>query len=203
MKDAVPENLAKNDMKRSFGSLFQAKKRGYQDLGVRLIARLVRERDLPGWGSDLLPTYSAEEIEAINSGWASFQRLADDEGGGAPGSTSFHPDAAAEIRRKIAGEELMSYADRLCRFTNDLPPNWKVAASAYLKSWSATLDPSALQNLGELLVKADHIDDARETFTLILSFPAYAPNVYGSNQDELIRMVVEHAKHSLSELENK
>src|SRR6266508_1706578 len=99
----------------------------YQDLGVKLIARLVAELRLPGWGADLLPTYSAEEIQAIDSGWASFHRLADEEGGGNPGATYFHPDAAAEIRRKITGDELVSYADRLCRFADELPADWKLA----------------------------------------------------------------------------
>lgn len=178
----------------------KARKRAYQELGTSLIARLVTELNLPGWRTDLLPTYSAEEIEAINSGWASFQRLADEEGGGAARSTYFHPDAAAEIRRKIAGDELLSYADRLCRFADELPTNWRLAASAYLKAWSATLEPTALQNLGELLLKAGHVDAARETFTAILSFPAYAPKVYGHKQDELILMIVERAKDSLINL---
>ena len=55
-----------------------------------------------------MPTYSAEEVAAIDSRNASFQRMADKEGGGAAGSMHFHPDAATEIRRKIAGDELMS-----------------------------------------------------------------------------------------------
>ena len=43
----------------------KAKERAYQDAGMKLVARLVSELTLPDWGSDLLPTYSAEEIEAI------------------------------------------------------------------------------------------------------------------------------------------
>ena len=183
-----------------FGPSRKATESGYQDLGTKLIARLVAELRLPGWGADLLPTYSAEEIQAINSGCASFQRLADQEGGAAPGTTHFHPDAAAEIRRKIAGDELMSYTDRLCRFEDELSADWKLAASAYLKAWSATLEPSALQNLGELLAKAGHPDPARETFSVMLRFPAYAPKVYGDKQDELVRMIVERATHSLKEV---
>jgi len=178
----------------------KAMERAYQDGGVRLIARLVAQLGLPGWGPNVMPTYSAEEVAAIDSGYASFQRMADKEGGGAAGSMHFHPDAATEIRRKIAGDELMSYADRLCRFGDDLQVEWKLAASAYLKAWAATLEPSALQNLGELLAKAGYADAARETFTVILKFLPYAPKVYGKQQDELVRMIVERASESLKEL---
>lgn len=183
-----------------FGPSRKASDSGYQDLGIKLIARLAAELRLPGWGADLLPTYSPEEIEAINSSYASFQRLADQEGGDTPGTAYFHPDAAAEIRRKIAGDQLMSYADRLCRFEDELSADWKLAASAYLKAWSATLEPSALQNLGELLAKTGHADAARETFSVILRFPAYALKVYGDKQDELVRMIVERASDSLNEV---
>lgn len=178
----------------------KAKERAYQDCGIRLIARLVQQLGLPGWGEDMMPTYSTEEIAAIDSGCARFQRVADKEGGGAAGSMYFHPDAATEIRRKIAGDELMSYADRLCLFADDSPGNWKFAASAYLKAWSATLEPSALQNLGELLAKAGCSDAARETFNVILKFPPYAPKVYGEQQDELVQMIVDRASQSLKEL---
>jgi hypothetical protein len=178
----------------------KAKEQTYQDLGVRLIATLVTQLRLPGWGTNLLPTYSADEISAIDSGCAAFQRLADEEGGGAAGATYFHPEAAHEIRRKIAGDELMSYADRLCRFSEKLPADWKQAASAYLKAWSATLEPSSLQNLGELLAKAGCVDAARETFNVILAFPPYAPKVYGNQHDDLVRMIVEHARESLNAL---
>ena len=81
-----------------------------------------------------------------------------------------------------------------------MPAEWKLAASAYLKAWSATLEPSALQNLGELLAKAGYADAARETFNVILRFPDYAPKVYGDKQDDLVRMIVERASDSLKEL---
>ena len=181
-------------------SLSRKAKEAYQDIGIKLVARLVAELNLPGWETDLLPTYSVDEISAIDSGCAAFQRLADQEGGGVPGAMYFHPDAAEEIRRKIAGDELMSYADRLCRFSEDLPAEWKLAASAYLKAWSATLEPSALQNLGELFAKAGYADAARETLNVILRFPDYAPKVYGDKQDDLVRMIVERASDSLKEL---
>lgn len=95
----------------------------------------------------------------------------------------------------------MSYADRLCGFGSKATSNWKLAASAYLKSWSANLEPAALQNLGELLVEASHIDAARETFAVILSFPPYAPNVYGEKHGDLVRMIVERANESLKGLQ--
>jgi hypothetical protein len=179
----------------------KAKERAYRDAGMMLVARLVSELSLPGWGSDLLPTYSAEEIEAIDAGYARFQRLADQEGGGgAPGKTHFHPDIAAEIRRKIAADELTSYADRLCGFGSEVPTNWKFAASAYLKSWAGMLEPAALQNLGELLARAGHINAARETFTVILSFPPYARKLYDEKHDDLAQMILERANASLNEL---
>src|SRR5438477_5919529 len=123
----------------SFTKSRKAKERAYRDAGMKLVARLVSELGLPGWGSNLLPTYSAQEIGAIDAGYSRFQRLADQEGGGAPGKTYFHPDIVAKIRRKIAADELMSYADRLCGFGSEVSTNWKFAASAYLKSWAAML----------------------------------------------------------------
>ena len=73
-----------------------------------------------------------------------------------------------------------------------MPAEWKLAASAYLKAWSATLEPSALQNLGELLAKAGYADAARETFNVILRFPDYATKVYGDKHDDLVSSMLEN-----------
>src|SRR5438067_13662276 len=113
-------------------SLSRKAKEAYQDIGIKLVARLLAELNLPGWETDLLPTYSVDEISAIDSVCAAFQRLADQEGGCVPGAMYFHPDAAEEIRRKIAGDALMSYADRLCRFSVDLVADWRLVETAIL-----------------------------------------------------------------------
>jgi hypothetical protein len=175
--------------------------------GTQLLARLVVALELPGWSRDLLPTYSGEELKAIDRGLGRFQRLADDVGreerGEGQGSTYFHPDAAAEIRRTIAGEELKSYADRLWQFEDELPGEWKLAVSAYFKAWAAVANPSALQNLGELLVRAGQLGLAREAFNVILKFPSYASNLYGKDAPELSRMIVGRARESLGELDKR
>ena len=180
----------------------KAKADPYMASGTRLFQTLVTTLDLPGWSIDLLPTYSEEEVEAIDHGLGRFQRLADDvakEKG--EGSMYFHPDAAAEIRRKIASDELQFYANRLWQFEDDLPAEWKLAASAYFKAWASMANPSALQNLGELLERAGHAELAREAFNVILKFPSYAPKLYGDQASDLAGMIVKRARESLAKLD--
>lgn len=118
----------------------------YPDAGTRLFAHLIRQFSLPGWSADLVPTYSEEELEAIQDGLGDFQRTADAQMGG---GAQFHPEAATVIQRMITGEELIRYADDIWQFADEIPSDWRVAASAYLKAWASTLSPIALQQLGK------------------------------------------------------
>lgn len=173
----------------------------YQDVGTKLVADLVSSLGLPGWGADLLPTYTAEEIAAIDRGLEQFQKLADQElGGGKPGAATFHPDVAPQIRRTLAAQSLASCADFAWQFSDQLPANWKLVASTYLKAWASNLDPQSLQNLGTLLLKAGCTAAAKATFNVILSFPHYAEKLYGDKGHDLADHIVTTAKQSLADL---
>jgi hypothetical protein len=173
----------------------------YPDAGMQLLAKLIQQFSLPGWRADLVPTFSSDEAAAIDEGLARFQRLAESEvGEGAQGSTYFHPEAAKEIQRMLSGEELIRYADAIWQFSDELPSNWRIAASAYLKAWAVTLNPSALQNLGKLLAEAGHVEAARATFSVIIEVPHYAAKLWGDGQDELATRTVALALESIKEL---
>lgn len=167
---------------------------------MRLLATLVKQVPLPGWGADLLPVFSSEEIAVIEDGLSRFQRVADSEFEGSQGGTYFHPEAAEAIRRMVTGDELISYANAIWQFEDELPGNWRIAASAYMKAWAAMLNPTALQNLGELLAKAGENDAARATFSVILEVPNYAAKLWGEGHDDLAEEIVAVARESLQEL---
>lgn len=170
----------------------------YQDAGMKLIADLISSLELPGWGADLLPVYTSEEITAIDRGLEQFQKLANQElGGSEPGIATFHPDAAPQIQRTIASQSLNSYADLAWQFSDHLPANWKLVASTYLKAWASNLEPQSLQRVGELLLKADCKAAAKKAFNVILLFPHYAKNLYGNDSRDLTDRIVETAKQSL------
>jgi hypothetical protein len=62
-------------------------------------------------------------------------------------------------------------------------------------------NPSALQNLGELLERAGHAELAREAFNVILKFPSYAPKLYGEQASDLAGMIMKRARESLAKLD--
>jgi hypothetical protein len=173
----------------------------YPDAGTQLLAKLIQQFSLPGWRADLVPTFSSDEAAAIDEGLTRFQRLADSEAGeGAQGSTYFHPDAAKEIQRMFSGEELIRYADAIWQFSDELPSDWRIAASSYLKAWTVTLSPIALQKLGELLAAAGQVEPARATFSVILEVPHYAPKLWGDGHHEVATRTVALALESIKEL---
>jgi hypothetical protein len=63
--------------------------KAYVDAGMALTQRLVTSLNLPGW-RDLEPTYSADQLEAIEGRLSGFQQMANDELGG---EVKFHPEA--------------------------------------------------------------------------------------------------------------
>src|SRR4051794_29370241 len=90
-----------------FGNLFgKEKSHLYVDAGTALTINLCRSLDLPNW-KDGLPTYTEEEIAAIDRGLSQFQKMSNQELGG---EVKFHPDAVSEIQRTLAGEALLDLA---------------------------------------------------------------------------------------------
>jgi hypothetical protein len=169
----------------------------YVDVGTALAYSFVNTLGLPGW-KDFLPVYTAEELEAIDSGLLQFQNVADKTlGGGAVA----HPDAVQELRRSLAASQLFEFAENSWRFVDEVPVNWRGIASTYLKSWVGNLDPFALQGLGEFFVAAGHRAEAAETFKVILFFPSYANTFYYGKEDpDLVERIVNAARDSLSSL---
>lgn len=170
----------------------------YVDAGTALAFGLVKTLGLPDW-KDFLPVYTAEEVEAIDSGLSQFQNLADKTVGG---ETVFHPEAVPELRRSLVASQLFEFAEDSWRFLDEAPTSWREIASTYLKSWVGSLDPLALQRLGELLVAAGYRTEAAATFRVILIFPSYANVFYGGEENlALVEQIVNEARDALSSLQ--
>ena len=118
-----------------FGRLFRTRPAGYVDDGMRLLHTLVKDMALPGWSADLQPSYSEEEIEAIDRQLRQFQQLADEEvGEGRSGSALFHPEAVPELRRTAACSALMSLGFPNAVSVTTLSADWKSTAATFLKA---------------------------------------------------------------------
>jgi hypothetical protein len=109
----------------------------YLDSGMALTHKLATSLDLSGW-KEPQPTYTPDELEAIERRLSSFQRMANEELGG---EAKFHPDVAPKIQRMLAGEALRELADSPWKYSDDIPSNWKECVATYLKAWVAQLDP--------------------------------------------------------------
>jgi hypothetical protein len=182
---------------RRFFSPGQQIAKSYVDAGTALLNSLINALGLPGW-KDLLPAYSAEEVEAIDSGLSQFQDIADKTVGG---EALFHPEAVSEVRRSLAASQLFEFAEDSWRFLDDAPTNWREIASTYLKFWVGSLDPIALQRLGKLLVAAGYRTEGVEAFKVILLFPSYANTFYGGEDNlALVEQIVSEARDALSSL---
>jgi hypothetical protein len=181
-----------------FSKLFgQGKGQPYVDAGVALTFKLSRSLNLPEW-NDGLPDYTPEEIAAIQRRLSQFQNTANRELGG---EAKFHPDAAPQLQRMLAGEALDELArDKLMFQSQDILLDWKPIASTFLKAWASRLDPLSLLGLGDLLAKAGRKDEAKEVLRVVLLFPAYANTLWGKSDDELLGRIISEAKENLQNL---
>ncbi len=183
-------------LKRILGMEKKAEK-PYIYAGIALIHKLTATLNLSDW-KDLLPSYTEEEIEAINKRWSSFQRTANEVAGG---DAKFHPEIVSNIQRMVASEALAELAGVTWKFSDELPKNWRQCVSTYLKAWAAHFNPIALLDLGDLLVRAEHRTEAKEVFKVVLLFPTYADTYYaGQQKPELVEGITNSAKESLREL---
>jgi len=184
-----------------FGNLFGRKPKGqpYVDAGMALSFKLCRSLDLADWNEGL-PTYTQEEQEAIDRHLSMFQTMANREMGD---EAAFHPDVAPVIQRHVAGQALEDLAAtqwRLIRDSAEVPASWKTLVSTFLKAWVAQLNPQILLELGEVLVKAKHKDQAKEVFHAVLLFPTYAKTLWGKDDAELLQGIIGQAKEALKRL---
>ncbi|MFH1595162.1 MAG: hypothetical protein ABIG94_02155 [Pseudomonadota bacterium] len=169
----------------------------YVDAGMAVMHKLITKFNLLDW-KDLLPSYTDEEIEAINKRWSRFQRMANNVGGG---DVKFHPEILPDLKRMLVGEALAELAGDSWKFSDQLPTNWKECISTYLKAWASYLDPLSLLDLGELLTRAGYLIEAKEVFQVVLLFPTYANTYYaGQQKPELVKSIVDSAKESLKDL---
>jgi len=169
----------------------------YLDAGVALTHRLASTLGLTDW-KDLLPTYTEEEIEAINRKQVGFQKMANQVAGA---EVRFHSEILPEIQRTLVGGALTDLAGSAWKFSRELPTNWRQCVSTYLKAWSAQLNPLTLLDLGDLLVKAGYPTEAKAVFQTLLLFPTYANTYYGGKeQSDLVQSITESAMERLSKL---
>lgn len=170
----------------------------YVDAGVALMFKLTTSLNLPGW-KDGLPSYTPAELEAINRRMSSFQKTANDVAGG---KVKFHPEAIPDLQRMLVAEALIELAGgNTWEFSDEILADWRDHVATYLKGWVANFNPQALTELGDLLAKAGHRSEAKETFRAILLFPTYAETYFAGQQTrELVDSIVSSAKESLQEL---
>jgi len=85
------------------------------DGGVQLTHKIVESLSLTGWqsGPPLLPNYTPEEVNAINTELSGFQRMADEAMGG---DAVFHPEVLDDIRRQSIAQALYNLAGNSWRF---------------------------------------------------------------------------------------
>lgn len=169
----------------------------YVDAGVALLYKVTSSLNLPGW-KDGLPTYTESEIEAIDRRMANFQKMANDVLGG---DAHFHPEIVQDLQRTLVAEALLEVAGDEWKFSVETPQNWRERLATYLKAWAGSLNPLALLELGDLLVKVGYRSEAREAFQVVLLFPTYAATYYrGQQKAELVEKIVVYAKESIRDL---
>ncbi len=177
--------------------LVKKQEKPYVDAGVAVMHKLITKFDLRDW-KDLLPSYTEEEMEAINKRLSKFQEMANKVAGG---DVKFHPEIMPDLHRTLVGEALAEYAGESWKFMDHLPTNWKGCVSTYLKAWTSRLDPLYLLDLGELLKRAGYRIEAKEVFQVALLFPAYAIIFYAGKQEpELVQSIVDFARESIRDL---
>jgi hypothetical protein len=172
----------------------------YVDAGIRLSGNLIQGLRLEGW-ENLLPVYSQPEIEIMENELASFQRMADHQMGG---KAVFHPEAIGEIQRPLIATALRDYAGRDWRFTDkqELPADWKLRVSTYLKAWAGGLNPNCVIEMAEMLAKAGYKSEAKAALEVVLLFPSYAHKFFGGsdNSGVLASGIVNQAREQLQAL---
>jgi len=176
--------------------LFGAKKppQTYLDAGMRLLDDLIQSLRLEGW-ENLLPVYSSAEIEIIEAELASFEQMG--------GNAVFYPEII-EIQRPLIATALQNFAARNWRFTEqkELPADWKLRVSTYLKAWAGGLNPNCLIEMAEMLMIAGYKTEAKAALEVVLRFPSYAPKFFGGSDDSgaLTNGIVNQAKEKLQTL---
>jgi hypothetical protein len=186
-------------LSKLFGSSKPAKP--YVDAGMRLTHSLIQSLRLDGW-ERLLPVYSKGEIEVIETALASFQHMADERMGG---KAAFHPELIGEIQRPLIAEALQNYAGKDWRFTRkkELPADWKLCVSSYLKAWAGGLNPNCLIEMAEMLAMAGYKTEAKDALEVVLLFPTYAHKFYAGSDGGgvLANGIVNQAREVLQTLE--
>lgn len=181
-------------LEKLFGSP-QSPKKPYVEAGTHVTLRLVQSLSLQGWENGL-PSYTQDEMEAINHKLDMFQRMANEKMGG---TAVFHPEVAEEIQRRFAAEGLEDLAGLGWKFTakDTVPEDWKLRVSTYLKAWACKLNPQTFLDMAEMLNRAGYKTEAREAWEVVLLFPSYASRYFGSDNRELTNQIVDEAKQAL------
>lgn len=185
-------------LSKLFGTSKPAKP--YVDAGMRLTHGLIQSLRLEGW-ENMLPVYSPDEIAVMEAKLASFQRMADKQMGG---KAAFHPEIIGEIQRPLMAEALQDYAARDWGFTakKELPSDWKLRVSTYLKAWAGGLNPNCLIEMAEMLALAGYKTEAKSALEVVLLFPTYAHKFFAGADEGgvLTNGIVNQAKEALQTL---
>ena len=173
-------------------SLFK-RKRQYRNAATKLVHEVVTLLELTDW-KEFPPPYRADEVEAINREFTSWNRMTDAEAEREKGPGSkmvFHPDVIEPTQRVLIASALSSHAMRC-----EIERRHRDAISSDLKSWLISLSPYCLLNIGRILAEMNLHGKARETYELLIDAS------YKNCPDWLghASFVAERAKEQLAEL---
>jgi hypothetical protein len=176
----------------------------YVRAGIVLTQELVTSLHLVGW-KDFIPSYTTDEVAAIERELCSWQRIANNvaEERWGPGRTMVvHPSALPEIQRMCAATALKDLAYYQWFWEDELPRNWKDFVSTYLKAWAAQFEPDVLLQLANLLLRAKYRNAAKQAYQVVLLFPTYADTFLGKHRTpEVVDGIVNQAKKALQDLQ--
>jgi hypothetical protein len=170
----------------------------YVDEGMRFILGLPEVLRLAAWQNGL-PSYTPEETAAIQSELSNFQNTANEVMGG---EALFHPEAVGEFQRALTATALEGLARHGWKYLDELPEDWKISCSTYLKAWTCNLNPSVLLEMAELFAKAGYKGEARQALQVVLLFPTYSHTYFANDEraDKLTREIAEDAQKALAAL---
>ena len=172
----------------------------YLDAGMALTAKLFNSLDLNDWKNEPI-SYTPEEVSSIDRELSSFGSIVNDKmGRPAEAQARFHPDVLPHLQRVLIARALEQLAGGSWKYlTPELPYNWRSRCSTYLKAWACYPNPSAIEDVSRLLIRASLKNEARESLQVLLLFPSYARTYFGDKDEsgKLTNTIVENAQQAL------
>lgn len=102
---------------------------------------------------------------------------------------------ADAFQRRVAATALENLARQRWKYSDELPDDWRIAVSTYLKAYASDLSPLVLLEMADLLVMAGYKGEARQVLQVVLLYPSY-----DRGDPETARSVVELAEKAIQDL---